>query len=118
MATVIRFARHGTKKRPFYRIVVQDHRSPRDGKFIENIGTLDPRKGDSTLKIERPRLEYWLGCGAQMSESVASKVKILRKQWGLSGETVEKQAAPAGASDKPKASAKAPKTSKAKSKEA
>ncbi len=117
MATVIRFARHGTKKRPFYRIVVQDHRAPRDGRFIENIGTLDPRKGDSTLTVERPRLEYWLGCGAQMSDSVASKVKILRKQWGLAAPVEQNQTASATVSDKPKAAKPKAKTS-TKSKEA
>ena len=113
MATVIRFARYGTKKRPFYRIVVQDQRSPRDGKFIENIGVYDPRKGDSTLKVERARLEYWVGTGAQMSDSVASKVKVLRKQWSL-GATAEQTPAAPKAAKKPTAA----KASKTKQKEA
>ena len=74
MATVIRFARHGSKKRPFYRIVVQDKRSRRDGRFIEKIGTFDPIGGDK-LTVARDRLEYWLGVGAQMSDSVRTRVE-------------------------------------------
>lgn len=70
MATVIRFSRHGSKKRPFYRIVVQNSQAPRDGKFIEHIGHYDPVKGMSSLKVENERLNYWLGVGAQMSDSV------------------------------------------------
>jgi small subunit ribosomal protein S16 len=81
MATVIRFSRHGTKKKPYYRIVVQDSRSPRDGRFIEHIGAFDPVKGSQTLVIERERLMYWLGCGAKMSESVANTVKPRLKEW-------------------------------------
>jgi small subunit ribosomal protein S16 len=73
--TVIRFARHGSKKRPFFRIVVQDHRSPRDGRFIEKIGTYVPQKEENALTISRPRLEYWLSTGAQMSLSVKNRLK-------------------------------------------
>ena len=75
MATVIRFARHGCKKRPYFRIVVQDKRSPRDGRFIDHIGAYDPIKGESSVTIERARLEYWLSCGAQMSDSVKNRLK-------------------------------------------
>lgn len=75
MATVIRFARYGTKKKPFFRIVVQDKRFPRDGRFIENIGTYDPRKGGQSLRIERDRLEYWTGVGAQVSLSLGNRLK-------------------------------------------
>ena len=80
MATVIRFARYGKKRMPFFRIVVQDKRSPRDGRFIEHIGSFDPSKGRDTLVIERARLEYWLGTGAQMSDTVKSRLKRLASQ--------------------------------------
>jgi len=75
MATVIRFARHGTKKRPYFRIVVQDQRSPRDGRFVEHIGAYDPLKGDTSLSVKRDRLAYWVGTGAQMSDSVKNRLK-------------------------------------------
>ena len=76
MATVIRFARHGTKKKPYFRMVVQDHHSPRDGKFIEHIGAFDPIKGDASLVVKRDRLEYWLSTGAQLSDSVRNRLRI------------------------------------------
>ena len=81
MATVIRFARHGSKKRPYFRIVVQDHTAPRDGKFIEHIGAFDPVKGDNSITIERDRLEYWLGTGAKLSDSVKNRLRSKRKEW-------------------------------------
>lgn len=84
MATVIRFARHGTKKKPFYKIVVQDHRSPRDGRFIEKIGSYDPGHNDA-FTVARDRLEYWLGTGAQMSDAVFKRAKTQLKEWGLAG---------------------------------
>jgi small subunit ribosomal protein S16 len=80
MATVIRFARHGTKKKPYYRIVVQDSRSPRDGKFVEHIGAYDPVKGDTTFTVQRDRLEYWLSTGAQLSHAVKSRLKATKNQ--------------------------------------
>ena len=91
MATVIRFARHGTKKKPYFRIVVQDHQSPRDGKFIDHIGAFDPIKGPQSLTVSRERLEYWLSTGAQMSVSVKNRLKMQMKAW--STETTPKTAA-------------------------
>ncbi|MGA2685930.1 MAG: 30S ribosomal protein S16 [Verrucomicrobiota bacterium] len=75
MAVKIRMKRVGTKNAPVFRIVVADGRSPRDGKFIEEIGTYQPlKKGDNfSLKLDRAR--YWLGKGAQPSETVASFIK-------------------------------------------
>ena len=95
MATVIRFARHGTKKKPYFRIVVQDQRSPRDGRFIEHIGSFDPVKGETTVSVERERLEYWLGTGAKMSTSVKNTLKATMKGWAQ-GST------PAAAAPEPK----------------
>ncbi|WP_294948158.1 30S ribosomal protein S16 [Sulfurivirga sp.] len=74
---VIRLARGGSKKRPFYRIVVADKRARRDGRFIEQLGFYNPnaRGEEVSFRIDGERLNYWLGEGAQMSERVASLVK-------------------------------------------
>lgn len=73
MATVIRLARGGAKKRPFYRVVVTDKRAPRDGDFIERIGTFDPLlpKDGKRLTVNEERAKHWLSVGAQPSERVA-----------------------------------------------
>ena len=76
MATVIRFSRHGTKKKPYFRLVVQNKTAPRDGRFIEHIGSFTPQKGD--LKVERDRLEYWLSVGAKLSDSVKNRLKAAK----------------------------------------
>jgi small subunit ribosomal protein S16 len=80
MAVSIRLRREGAKNRPYYKIVVADSRSPRDGKFIEIIGTYDPKKTghNSTLKVDRA--EYWIQRGAQPSDTVRSILKKTRKQ--------------------------------------
>jgi len=73
----IRFARFGAKRHPFYHIVVTDSESPRDGRFIEQIGTYDPAKPMAQAILRRDRLDHWLGRGAQVSESLA---KVIREQ--------------------------------------
>lgn len=73
MATKIRLARGGAKKSPFYRVVVADARSPRDGKFIEKIGTYSPilSKDDAgRVVFQKDRVEYWIGTGAEPTEKV------------------------------------------------
>ena len=77
MAVVIRLKRTGANKRPSYRIVVTDTRNPRDGRFIEEIGTYDPKKNPPLMILKKERAEYWLGVGAQPSPTVKS---ILKKQ--------------------------------------
>ncbi|BAF70611.1 MULTISPECIES: 30S ribosomal protein S16 [unclassified Nitratiruptor] len=67
---VIRLARFGRKKRPFYRIVVTDSRKRRDSGWIESIGYYNPLTDPVTVKIDEERLNYWLGVGAKMSERV------------------------------------------------
>ena len=74
MAVRIRLARMGRRKRPFYRIVVADARSPRDGRFIENVGTYDPllpSDHPERVKLNEERIRYWLSVGAQYSDRVA-----------------------------------------------
>ena len=75
MAVAIRLRREGALKRPYFKVVVADKRSPRDGKFIEVVGTYDPKKRglNSTLKLDR--VEYWLGKGARPSDTVRSLIK-------------------------------------------
>jgi small subunit ribosomal protein S16 len=71
--------RVGAKNAPAYRIVVADNRSPRDGKFIEEIGTYQPIKKSDNFTVDLDRADYWLGKGAQPSETVASFLKKARK---------------------------------------
>jgi small subunit ribosomal protein S16 len=80
MAVSIRLRREGALNRPYYKVVVADSRDPRDGKFIEIIGTYDPKKPghNSTLKLDR--VEHWLARGAQPSDTVRSLIKKNRKR--------------------------------------
>lgn len=75
MAVKIRLRRVGTKNVPIYRIVVADGRSPRDGRFIENIGTYDPRKAGENFKVDLERAKVWIKKGAQPSDTVRSILK-------------------------------------------
>ena len=73
MTVRIRLSRHGAKKRPYYRIVVADVRAPRDGRFIERVGSFDPLKDktdDSRLNLQLDRIKHWLSTGAKPSEKV------------------------------------------------
>jgi small subunit ribosomal protein S16 len=80
MAVSIRLRREGARNRPYYKVVVADSRSPRDGKFIEILGTYDPKKPDhnSTLKLDR--IDHWISQGAQPSDTVRSLIKKNKKQ--------------------------------------
>ncbi len=75
MAVKIRLKRMGQKKAPFYRIIVSDSRSPRDGKFIEEIGTYDPTQEPSAFKINEEAAKKWLLNGAQPTETVGNLFK-------------------------------------------
>ena len=75
MAVKIRLRRMGQKKAPFYRIVVADSRSPRDGRFIEEIGTYDPTKDPSEFKVDEELAKKWLNNGAQTTEVVGKIFK-------------------------------------------
>ena len=75
MPVRIRLRRVGTKNVPAYRIVVADGRSPRDGRFIENIGTYDPRKVKDNFKVDVERAKHWIQKGAQPSNTVRSILK-------------------------------------------
>jgi len=75
MATKIRLARAGAKKRPFYQIVVADGRSRRDGSFIENVGTYDPTKNPAAVKLNEEKALAWLVKGAQPTDTVRQLLK-------------------------------------------
>ncbi len=78
MALRIRLARYGAKKRPFYRIVVANNESPRDGRFLEIIGTYDPRQDPAVVTVKEDLLSLWMNRGAQPTDTVASLLKRWR----------------------------------------
>jgi small subunit ribosomal protein S16 len=77
----IRLARGGSKRRPFYHVVVSDSRSPRDGRYIERLGFFNPqaRGQEEALRLDSERIDYWVSQGAQPSERVSSLIKGSRK---------------------------------------
>jgi small subunit ribosomal protein S16 len=82
MAVSIRLRREGTTNRPYYKVVVADSRSPRDGKFIEIIGTYDPKKTENNSTLKLDRVEHWISKGAQPSDTVRSLIKKNKKTSG------------------------------------
>jgi small subunit ribosomal protein S16 len=80
MAVSIRLRREGARNRPYYKVVVADSRSPRDGKFIEILGTYDPKKPDHNSTLQLDRIEHWISKGAQPSDTVRSLIKKNKKQ--------------------------------------
>src|SRR5881409_1705151 len=80
MSVSIRLRREGAKNRPYYKVVVADSRSPRDGKFIEVIGTYDPKKTGHNSSLNVERAEYWINKGAQPSDTVRSLIKKNKRQ--------------------------------------
>jgi len=106
MAVSIRLRREGARNRPYYKVVVADSHSPRDGKFIEIIGTYDPKKPDhnSTLKLDR--IDHWISQGAQPSDTVRSLIKKNKKQSASAApeeapSAAPESAAPATAAEEP-----------------
>ena len=75
MAVKIRLARHGAKKKPFYRIVVADSESPRDGRFLERVGTYDPLYDPAKITLNSERIRYWMDQGALPTDTVKSLLK-------------------------------------------
>lgn len=79
MAVHLRLQRFGAKKRPFYRIVAADSRSPRDGRFLAQLGTYDPMKDPQEIRITVDRLDHWLSVGAVPSDTVRNLIKRYRR---------------------------------------
>jgi small subunit ribosomal protein S16 len=80
MSVVLRLARAGAKKMPYYHVVATDSRNPRDGKFIEAIGAYDPNVEPAKFEINSDRLAHWLKVGAKPSETVAGLIKTAAKK--------------------------------------
>jgi small subunit ribosomal protein S16 len=72
-------SRHGAKKKPFYRIVVSDQHYPRDGRYIEQVGTYDPRAKSGAIKLDRDKIEAWIKKGARPSQTVSELIKKERQ---------------------------------------
>jgi small subunit ribosomal protein S16 len=79
MAVVLRLARAGAKKKPYYHVVATDSRNPRDGKFIEAVGAYDPNFDPPRVSFDQERLDYWLKTGATPSETVAGLIRRNKK---------------------------------------
>jgi small subunit ribosomal protein S16 len=79
MSVTIRLSRHGTKKRPFYRIVVSDRRYPRDGRYIEQVGTYDPIAANGGVKLDAEKINTWMKQGAKPSQTVSELIKKAKK---------------------------------------
>jgi len=75
MSVKIRLARHGAKKKPFYRIVIADSESPRDGRFLENVGTYNPLVDPAKVSLKQERVKYWIDQGAILTDTVKSLLK-------------------------------------------
>jgi len=75
MSVTIRMSRHGAKKKPFYRIVVSDQRFPRDGRYIEQVGTYDPREKTRAVKLDHEKIDSWIKKGAKPSQTVSELIK-------------------------------------------
>ena len=97
MAVRIRMKRIGAKNNPVFRIVVADGRSPRDGKFIEQIGTYQPLKKGDNFALDYERAKYWIGKGAQPSDTVASFIRKTAKAAAAASAASAAPAAPAAA---------------------
>ena len=107
---VIRLARGGRNKKPFYRVVVADKRFPRDGRFIERLGYYNPvfnLAGDQDLRLDIERIDYWLGQGAQTSARVKQLIKRHRKAQPVATAAAAKAAPKTATKAAPKTAAKA-----------
>ena len=78
MSVKIRLARHGAKKRPYYRVVVADGRSPRDGRLIEEVGRYNPLTNPKTIELDLEKVDAWIAKGAQPSSAVSHLIDIVR----------------------------------------
>jgi small subunit ribosomal protein S16 len=76
----IKLMRTGAKKRPSYRIIVKEKQSKRDGAYLENLGTYNPTREPAEIKLDMDRVSYWLGKGAQPTDTVSQLIKVGRKQ--------------------------------------
>jgi small subunit ribosomal protein S16 len=79
MSVKLRLSRVGAKKNPFYRVVVTDSRSPRDGRFIEHVGVYDPNRDPVEVRFDMDRVKHWLSVGATASDTVSELLQMVEK---------------------------------------
>ena len=98
MAVKIRLARHGSKKRPYYRVVVADSRAPRDGRFIEEVGRYNPLTDPKVIDLDLERIAEWKAKGAQPTDAVAALIRVAEAGSGeaVAPAAAEPAAEPAG----------------------
>lgn len=96
MSVKLRLARAGTHKRPFFWVVAADTRMPRDGRFLEKLGTFDPTATPSAISIKTERIHHWLDRGALPSDAVKEILRGLGILKERAGQAASKQAAPSG----------------------
>jgi small subunit ribosomal protein S16 len=80
MSVRIRLSRHGAKKRPFYRIVVCDQRFPRDGRYLEQVGTYDPKAATGAIQLNQEKVAAWIKRGAQPTQTVSELIAQQQKK--------------------------------------
>ncbi len=103
----IRLARHGSKKRAYYHIVVADSERKRDGRFLEQVGTYNPALPDEKIRMNLDRVDHWLGVGAQPTDRARKLINAFRRLDGTNAEALEAAAAEAVAEEAPAAEAAA-----------
>lgn len=90
MAVVLRLSRHGSRKEPFYRLVAADKEAPRDGRFLEILGTYNPlTRGTLDVELKPERIEYWLSVGAKPSQTVSELIRKARRQGKYGEQSVQ-----------------------------
>jgi small subunit ribosomal protein S16 len=95
MSVSLRLTRGGAKKNPFYRIVAADSRSPRDGRFIEQLGVYDPLRDPPEIKFDEARIQHWISVGAVPSQTVGELIKTVRKSASAADPATKPAAKPA-----------------------
>ncbi len=90
MAVVLRLSRAGTHKAPFYHVVATDSRTPRDGKYLEDVGIYDPTQRPERIELKAERVEHWLKVGARPSQTVAAVLKRAKKSAARAAEKAAK----------------------------
>src|SRR5687767_14139608 len=95
----IRLSRHGAKKRPYYHVIVSDSESPRDGRFLEQVGTYDPSRPAEEIKLDMARVDYWLGVGAILSDRARRVLNDYKRAVSATPASAQAASAPAASAE-------------------